>query len=377
MKFLKLKIVHRGENEFPNFPNSRSKQDTRMASTIDSVKDYYGKVLSKSEDLKTNACCTGESPVPHLREALKRVHDEVLAKYYGCGLVLPDVLDGKRVLDLGCGSGRDVYVIAQFVGASGSVVGVDMTDEQLDVANKHLGWHADKFGFANVEFKKGYIERLNELGLVDNSFDIVVSNCVINLSPDKDAVLREVFRLLKPGGELYFSDVYAEKRVPSSLREDPVLWGECLSGALYWNDFVRLGQKCGFTDPRLVKDAPITINNKTVESKIGHIRFFSATYRLFKLPGQLEPDCEDYGQAVIYKGSIEHNSYSWELDGHHEFPAGKVYPVCGNTWHMLASTRFAPHFEFIGNFENHFGIFHGCGTTMPFASDKTQDGSCC
>jgi arsenite methyltransferase len=91
-----------------------------------------------------------------------------------------------------------------------------MTDEQLEVANRNIEHHTSAFGFSqpNTEFKKGYIERLDELDLADNSFDVIVSNCVINLSPDKDAVLREAYRVLKPGGELYFSDVYSDRRVP-------------------------------------------------------------------------------------------------------------------------------------------------------------------
>ncbi|MFZ3040559.1 MAG: methyltransferase domain-containing protein [Thiobacillus sp.] len=110
------------------------------------------------------------------------------------------------MLDLGCGSGRDVYALAQLAGETGRVIGVDMTEAQLAVAEAHREYHRQAFGFArdNVEFRLGYIERLNELGLEDASFDVVVSNCVVNLSPDKDAVLRQVHRLLKPGGELYF-----------------------------------------------------------------------------------------------------------------------------------------------------------------------------
>ena len=109
-----------------------------------------------------------------------------------------------------------------------------MTDEQLEVANKHLDYHSEKVGYSNVEFKKGYLENLKDLELEASSFDVIISNCVINLCSDKEAVLKECLNLLKPGGELYFSDVYANRRVPKALQEDEVLWGECLSGALYW-----------------------------------------------------------------------------------------------------------------------------------------------
>jgi SAM-dependent methyltransferase len=242
-----------------------------------------------------------------------------------------------------------------------------MTDEQLDVANRYLDHHRRQFGYetSNVEFRKGYIERLDELGLEDDSFDIIVSNCVINLSPDKEAVLREAHRLLKPGGELYFSDVYSDLRVPTELIDDPVLHGECLSGALYWNDFQNLAKKTGFHDPRLVEDRPLSIDNPEIEERIGHIRFFSATYRLFKLEG-LEPACEDYGQAVAYRGGIPHHEHRFVLDKHHIIEKGRMFPVCGNTWRMLKETRFRPYFDFYGDMETHYGIFAGCGAALPF-----------
>lgn len=348
--------------------------------TKDAVKDYYSKVLKTSSDLQTNACTTSSSPPEHIKQALRNVHDEVLAKYYGCGLCLPEDIEGLSVLDLGCGAGRDVYVASQLVGASGQVVGVDMTEEQLEVATRHKAWHAEKFGYANVDFKLGFIERLGELGLPSESFDVIVSNCVINLSPDKESVLKEAYKLLKPGGELYFSDVYADRRVPLSLRNDAVLWGECISGALYWNDFHNLAKKCGFLDPRLVKDSKISVNNKQLEGKLGAIGFYSATYRLFKLEN-LESHCEDYGQAVVYRGTAPRCPDRFELDGHHSIEKGRVFPVCGNTWRMLHDTRFKRHFDFIGSFDVHFGIFEGCGTALPFASAregaKATSGGCC
>lgn len=336
--------------------------------TYSQVKDYYGKVLQTSDDLKTDACCTDEGLPDYLKPILSKVHDEVLMRYYGCGLVLPELLEGMRILDLGSGAGRDVYALSALVGEAGEVVGVDMTEEQLDIAEQYRDYHAEVFGFKqpNVSFQKGYIEQLDQLDLELGSFDIIVSNCVINLSPDKSAVLEQCYNLLKPGGEIYFSDVYSERRTPQHLIDDEELYGECISGALYWNDFINLSKLAGFKDPRLVKSRPLAIENARLQEKLGDRRFFSATYRLFKLEA-LEPACEDHGQAVVYKGSIAHHSEKFVLDEHHIIEAGKVFPVCGNTYRMLSETRFAEHFEFYGDWGNHFGIFAGCGTTMPFS----------
>ena len=338
------------------------------------TKKYYGETLKKSSDLKTNACCTNESIPKYVKEKLKNIHDNVLSTYYGCGLVIPDCLESKNVLDLGCGSGRDVYLLSQFVGEEGNVVGLDMTENQLKIANDNLSYHIEKFGLGrnNIEFFKGNIE---DLGTIDFSlkFDVVISNCVINLCSNKESVLTHIFNLLETGGEFYFSDVYSSKRIPSELKEDSVLWGECLSGALYWNDFLNIAKKCGFTDPRLVKSSKIDVKNQELEDKLGDIEFYSATYRLFKLPNILESDCEDYGQAVIYKGSIPNNPHFWMLDNHHKIVKNKIFPVCGNTWNMLEKTRFKEHFEFIGNFDIHYGIFQGCGKGIPFDGET----SCC
>lgn len=344
----------------------------------DIVQDYYGRQLQHSGDLKTSACCDiGQVPA-WLKPLLARIHPEVLARYYGCGLVCPPLLEGCRILDLGCGSGRDVYALAQLVGPTGEVVGVDMTDEQLAVAEQHRGFHAETFGYGNVKFLHGFIERLDELDLEPGSFDVIVSNCVVNLSPDKDAVLRGVHRLLKEGGEFYFSDVYADRRVPDAVRNDPVLYGECLGGALYWGDFLRLAQRQGFADPRLVADRPLAITDPELLPRVGNLNFFSATYRLFKLDG-LETECEDYGQAVIYRGTIPQHADRIVLDKHHDIEAGRVFPVCGNTWRMLRDTRFVAHFDFIGDFSRHYGLFAGCGGGLPFDADRNTEGTsaCC
>ncbi|EKF75913.1 arsenic (+3 oxidation state) methyltransferase [Alcanivorax hongdengensis A-11-3] len=344
----------------------------------DDVQDYYGKQLTGSDDLQTNACCD-QAPPDYLKPLLGQLHDDVVSRYYGCGLVAPQALAGMRILDLGSGSGRDVYLLSALVGEQGEVVGVDMTDEQLEVARRHQDYHRQQFGYrnSNVRFLKGYIEELDQLDLADGYFDIVISNCVINLSTDKAKVIADVRRLLKPGGEFYFSDVYADRRVPEALTRDPVLYGECLSGALYWNDFLNLAKRCGFADPRLVESRRLTIDNPAIEQKLGNIRFYSATYRLFNID-TLEPACEDYGQAVVYRGTLADSPDAFVLDDHHMMETGKVFPVCGNTWLMLAQSRFREHFDYIGSFDRHFGIFEGCGLNVPF-EDNEQGGtaSCC
>lgn len=344
------------------------------------VEAYYGETLTCSADLKTNACCTDERLPRYLKPLIAKIHPDIANRYYGCGLIAPPLLTGLTVLDLGCGAGRDVYLLSQMVGEQGQVIGVDMTEAQLAVANQYQSYHRDTFGYAtsNVRFLQGDIEHLDELNLVDGSIDIIVSNCVINLALDKSAVLREAYRVLKPGGELYFSDVYSDRRIPVTLASDPLLYGECLGGALYWNDFLPLAKRCGFIDPRLVSDRPITIGNTLLADKVGNIHFYSATYRLFKI-NDLEPACEDHGQSVVYRGSILDYPHYFMLDKHHWIEAGRQFPVCGNTFRMLHDTRFSNHFDFYGTFDRHYGIFPGCGMGIPFDQDDNRQPSsgCC
>ena len=336
--------------------------------TREIVQDYYGQQLTGTADLKTSACCDAEAMPTWLRPLLAKVHPEVSDHYYGCGLICPPLLRDCRILDLGSGSGRDVYLLAQLVGAQGSVVGVDMTTEQLVIARRHEEYHAEQFGHDNVSFLEGTIENLEQLPLEPGSFDVIVSNCVLNLSIDKAAVLRGVQRLLKPGGEFYFSDVYVDRRLPESVIRHPVLYGECLGGALYWNDFLRLARAAGFADPRLVADRPIRITEPQIAPLVGEARFYAATYRLFNI-SELEDACEDHGQAVIYRGTIPEHPDRWDLDQHHALETGRVLPVCGNTYRMLHQSRFRPHFDFIGDFSRHFGIFAGCGSSLPFRAE--------
>tara|TARA_B100000965_G_scaffold403082_1_gene430430 strand:+ start:601 stop:1665 length:1065 start_codon:yes stop_codon:yes gene_type:complete len=339
------------------------------------VKDYYGKTLNSSSDLRTSACCDSDNVPEEFKEPLKNIHPEVLSRYYGCGLVAPMCLEGLRILDIGCGSGRDVYLLSQLVGKNGEVIGIDMTSKQLDVANSYADYHTKKFGYKNFHFHQAYIEKLEKLNFEENSFDLIVSNCVLNLSSDKQSVLLGIKKLLKPGGEFYFSDIYSDRRIPNHLKDDPILYGECLSGSLYWNDFIRISKKVGFKDPRLVSDRKLTISDKNLLKRLGSINFYSATYRLFNID-VLEDSCEDYGQAVIYKGTIANNQNIFLLDKHHQFESKKVFPVCANTFDMLHQSRFFPHFDYVGKLDQHFGIFQNCGVSMPFDKANQQDNCC-
>ena len=152
-------------------------------------------------------------------------------------------------------------------------------------------------------FWRATSRHLEQLELEPGSFDVVISNCVVNLSTDKAGGAARGAAVAQTGGEFFFADVYADRRVPEAVRADPVLYGECLGGALYWNDFLVWPAQAGFADPRLVSDRPLAITEPLLAPRIGEARFFSATYRLFAIDA-LEDACEDFGQAVIYRGTV-------------------------------------------------------------------------
>jgi SAM-dependent methyltransferase len=330
--------------------------------TLESVKEYYGKILRSNQDLKTNACCPAGALPVHLKEMAKEVPPEVQEKFYGCGSPIPAVLEGATVLDLGCGTGRDTFLLSKLAGPQGRVIGIDMTREQLEVARRNIR-------FPNVTFLKGYLEDLEGLGVGNHSVDAVVSNCVINLSPDKRRVFSEIFRVLKPGGELYFSDIFSGRRIPKHVADDPVLRGECLGGALYVEDFRRLLSEAGCRDYRVVSRSKVTLTNPGIAAKAGAVDFYSMTIRAFKL--KLEDRCEDYGQAARYLGTLPECLAAFTLDDHHVFEKGKFVPVCGNTAAMLQETRYAPHFEVVGDRSIHYGLFD-CGEAK-----GEVGGACC
>ncbi len=347
-------------------------QDTQ---THRDVQAYYGEVLKTKADLQTTACCPTDAMPYYLRDKVSLIADEIQDRFYGCGSPIPHALEGATVLDLGCGTGLDAYLASQLVGETGRVIGVDMTPEQLEVARRYQEDHRVRFGHANsnVEFHQGYMERLDLIGLEDNSVDVVISNCVINLAPDKERVFREILRVLKPGGEMFFADVFTDRRLSAEMKADPVLVGECLGGAMYTEDFRRMLYRLGVPDYRVVSSGVIEPSNPDLERRCGNARFYSMTVRFFKLP-QLEDRCEDYGQVAWYQGTLAHAPNRFVLDDHHVFLAGKPMLVCSNTAAMLSATRFQKHFRIDGDLSTHYGLFD-CGPEP--TADSGDVGACC
>ena len=329
-----------------------------MANITEKVKDYYGRILQSSQDLKTNACCS-VSPLPeYIQGILMDIDREIVERFYGCGSPIPVSVEGCTILDMGCGTGRDVYVCSRLVGEAGRVIGVDMTEEQLEVARRHQEPQAQRFGYkqSNVTFRQGYMEDLAALDIEDSSVDVIISNCVINLSPNKERVFSEIFRVLKPGGELYFSDIFSDRRLPEHLCDDPVLVGECLAGAMYIEDFRRVLLNLNVPDYRILDQRLLAMSNTEIEAKVGAAGFYSMTVRAFKL-NSLEDKCEDYGQIATYLGAIKNEPNSFVLDDHHKFITGKPMLVCGNTASMVSETRLKRHFRVDGDRNMHYGLF--------------------
>ncbi|EDO43125.1 predicted protein [Nematostella vectensis] len=314
----------------------------------ESVKDYYGKRLNGSDDLQTDVCktqsCNMVKTSPSTREALELCNEEVVKRYFGCGLVFPECLDGCRILDLGSGSGRDCYVLSKLVGEEGFITGVDMTPEQLDIANKYKDYHAKKFGYSksNTEFLMGDIENLQKAGVKDDSYDIVVSNCVVNLTTDKRAVLQETWRVLKDGGEVYFSDIYADRVLSEELRQHQALWGECIAGALWWRELVDLCKDIGFSGPYLVVSNKTTVESEELRKVLGKNSFVSATYRLIKSPRH---DNSDQIFEATYKGTLPDHEKEFVFDVYTTFKTGQQQSVDAAVANILRISRYSKHFD--------------------------------
>ena len=248
------------------------------------VKEYYSDITNKKGgELASSVCSCASHCVPdHIKAIAAELPDEIVARYYGCGSPIPNQIEGCTILDLGCGTGRDVYVISKLVGKNGRVIGIDMNDDQLAIAEKYKSEMSQKWGYSNVEFRKGYIEDLKSAGIEDKTIDVVISNCVINLSPDKHSVFSEIWRILKDNGVLYFSDIFSDRHVPSEINTHPLLLGECLGGAMSHDEFDKIMKAIGWKDYTVVSSHDAPIHNKEIENLVGDIQYTSDTVRAEK-----------------------------------------------------------------------------------------------
>ena len=296
------------------------------------------------------------------------IPEEILRVDYGCGDPTPYVHPGDAVLDLGSGSGKTCYVLAQIVGQEGRVIGVDCNREMLALARRHRDTVAKRLGYANVDFRCGMIqdlqldlERLVEetAGIAlhsaedwlklraveqrlrhqqpmvpDDSLDCVVSNCVLNLvrPEDRTELFSEIFRVLKSGGRAAISDIVADEDVPEHLQQDPDLWSGCISGAHREDLFLKAFEEAGFHGIEIAKRQRPPW--RTVEG----IEFSAQTVLAYK--GE-QDSCMERNQAVIYRGPFK----QVEDDDNHVFPRGQRIAVCEKTFELLQREPYAGMFE--------------------------------
>lgn len=218
-------------------------------SVKETVKKYYGGIASNVEAQGNNSCCGGSSccgdisnsSMLYSEESIKDLPKEAVNASLGCAapILFADIQEGETVLDLGSGGGIDVLQASKFVGENGKVYGLDMTDEMLNLANKNK----EKLGVTNVEFIKGYIE---DIPLDKNSVDVIISNCVINLSEDKAKSLSEAYRVLKPGGRLAIGDIVTIKDAPESIRKNAEMWVGCIAGTIKIEVYKEILENVGF-----------------------------------------------------------------------------------------------------------------------------------
>ncbi|HEU4431315.1 MAG TPA: methyltransferase domain-containing protein [Myxococcota bacterium] len=307
-------------------------------------------------------CC----PVEYDARLLAVIPEEVIERDYGCGDPSRYVREGDVVLDLGSGAGKICFIAAQSAGPKGRVIGVDMNEEMLALARRAAPVVAERLGFANVEFLRGRIQdlrldaarldrwlaanpvrsaadlaaldaelaRLREAAplIADESVDLVVSNCVLNLvrESDKAALVREIFRVLKVGGRIAISDIVSDEPVPAELRADPKLWSGCISGAFQELELLRAFEAAGFHGIALEKweREPFAV--------VDGIEFRSVTVTAHK--GKQGP-CYEANEAVIYAGPWRRV----EDDDGHVLERGVRAAVCAKTFRLLTAAPYAGH----------------------------------
>lgn len=263
------------------------------------VRSFYSKAAVSAQ---ASLCC----PTQYDSGDLSHIPEEVRSISYGCGSPVnrANIRLGETVVDLGSGGGIDCFIASKLAGESGKVIGIDMTDEMLQVAQKNALRVAENLGYSNVEFKQGFLEAIP---LKDQSVDLVTSNCVINLSTNKKEVFEEINRILKPGGRFVIADIISEKEVPREMRNHQELWGECISGALTLSEFLESARPHGFHGFQIKKDYLW----KIVEG----IKFYSYTLEGFKsTESKTDSCCSEL--IATYAGpfeSINHNGVTYQV----------------------------------------------------------------
>ena len=309
----------------------------------ESVSEYYGKTIKKTTDLKFEACVVTIGSRSHHKEILSKIDPNVVKSYYGCGSPIPDPLEGTVVLDLGSGTGLDCFLISALSGSKGNVIGVDMTPEQIEVANKGIDYHKTNIPNASpIEFRQGFIEDLKTANIQDKSIDIVISNCVINLSSDKLSVFKEIYRVLKDGGEVHISDVFSDRTLPLKAKEDKILVGECIGNALSLTTFIAYMEIAGFKDLRVVECRKINLPEFPPELIEPGTVFYSITFSSFKGVDSIHWE----NDSITYKGGIPGNEESFLFDIHHRFNKGIPLNVRSNITSILKTPRYEKYFEF-------------------------------
>lgn len=237
-------------------------------SVKEKVKEFYGGIAKKVSDSPKSSCCCGSSCCGDVSvssgiydmELLKGLPIEAVNASLGCAnpIAFAMLKEGEIALDLGSGGGIDVFIASKFVGKSGKVYGLDMTEDMLALASKNK----EKMGIQNVEFLKGYIE---DIPMPDEAVDVILSNCVINLCENKEKALSEAYRVLKTGGRLAIADIVILKDIPDEIRKSAELWAGCIAGALPVREYIRILQNIGFKD---VEVEPVNVYTRDIIDSI-------------------------------------------------------------------------------------------------------------
>ncbi|MDO8794685.1 MAG: methyltransferase domain-containing protein [Vicinamibacterales bacterium] len=299
--------------------------DAAMARSHGEVQAFYG---SAAETPQVELCC----PVRPDAEDLAHIPQAVIDRFYGCGspVSAASLVSGETMVDLGSGAGIDCFVAARKVGSAGQVIGVDMTDAMLAVADECRPQVAAALGWDVVEFRRGFLEAIP---VESGTADVVTSNCVINLSPDKPRVFREMWRVLKDHGRVVLADIVADGEVPPKMRADGRLWGECISGALTEEAFLAQLERAGFYG--------VSVLRKTFWREVEGYRFFSVTARGYKF--EKKAGCTYVGQYAVYLGPLK---AAIDEEGHF-FPRGVPVEVCTDTAAKLSHPPYRDTFAVV------------------------------